>query len=366
MEPALTAVADLPPPARSHQLAARRGLLWIAGTAAAAGVLAGVARLGIAPSWMNVLALEHGPLLVLGAFGTIIGLERAVALGSGWALVAPVAGTASAGAMLAGLAAAPWLGAAASAALIVVNAAIVRRRSSAPTWLMLVGAVLLFLGTLAWASGRAVFEVAPAWIALFVLTIGAERLELSRLTPVPPWATPALVLLATVLGLSAGVRLVAGGLPIRLFGIAVALIGAWQLRFDVARKTVRQRGLPRFSAAGIMLGSGWLVFAGVVVTAQGIPPAGPFYDAVLHAVFVGYVLSMVFAHAPLILPAVARTHLPFHPFFWVALAVLHAGLAVRILGDLTFDLSMRNAGGLTNALALALFATGVALARRMR
>ena len=76
-------------------------------------------------------------------------------------------------------------------------------------------------------------------------------------------------------------------------------IGAWELRFDLARRTVARPGLPRFAALGVLAGAAWLVVAGVLLVRHGLPPAGPMYDAVLHAVFVGFVLSMVFAHAPI-------------------------------------------------------------------
>jgi len=35
------------------------------------------------------------------------------------------------------------------------------------------------------------------------------------------------------------------------------------------------------------------------------------YDAVVHAIFLGFVISMVMAHAPVILPAVLRRPLPY-------------------------------------------------------
>ncbi|MDP5238184.1 hypothetical protein Q9Q94_01505 [Uliginosibacterium sp. 31-16] len=55
-----------------------------------AGVLSGLARLGIAmPPFFVMLVGVHGALMVGGFFGTLIGLERAVALGRGWPYLAP-------------------------------------------------------------------------------------------------------------------------------------------------------------------------------------------------------------------------------------------------------------------------------------
>ena len=333
----------------------RRGLLLVAAAAAATGVLAGLARLGVT-AWGARHAFDHGALMALGVFATVIGLERAVALGRAWAYAAPALGAAAAVAMLARLTVAPWIACASTFALVAVNAAIVRKQAATFTWLMLAAAVVLAAGTLAWARGHPVFVVVPAWLDFFVLTIAAERLELSRLAPTPRWAPPALLVAA--LASAAG----AAASP-ALLGVSFIAIGGWQLAFDLARRTVRRRGLPRFSAASILLGSSWLVVTGVLLATRGLPPAGPLYDAALHGVFVGYVLSMIFAHAPIILPAVARVAIPFHPALWGALLVLHASLVARVAGDLALDATLRRAGSIGNAVALALFVLAVARAR---
>jgi hypothetical protein len=107
-----------------------------------------------------------------------------------------------------------------------------------------------------------------------------------------------------------------------------------------------------------------LTSAGLLLTVLGLPAAGPSYDAILHAVFVGFVLSMVFGHAPLILPAVARIALPFHRVLYAPLLLLHIGLLARCSGDLALVPWLRQAGGLLNALALVAFVAGALWARR--
>ena len=62
-------------------IALRRGLLLLVAAALVTGVLAGLARLGIFVAWGPRYVSLHGTLLVLGAFSTVIGVERAVALG---------------------------------------------------------------------------------------------------------------------------------------------------------------------------------------------------------------------------------------------------------------------------------------------
>ncbi len=351
----------------SGALRVRRGLLAGVAVAVAAGVLAGLTRLGWNVPLAGPRAMEHGPLLVLGAFGTVIALERAVAFGPGWAYVAPALGTAATVALLLGL----WpvgglIALAAAGWLCAINAAICQRQSALFTWLMLLGSGVLTIGTAAWTCGWPLYRVTPAWLAFFVLTIIAERLELSRLAPTPPWATAGLGFLCAAAAVCALAAIRWEHPFLDLLGAIFASMAAWQLRFDLARRTIAQTGLPRFAALGVLCGAVWLGVGGLLLVFAGLPPAGPIYDAVLHAVFVGFVLSMVFAHAPIILPAVARIDIPFHPVLYLPLAVLHLTAAARVIGDLAGVLSLRRGGGLGNAIALLLFLAAVLTARARR
>jgi len=56
-----------------------------------------------------------------------------------------------------------------------------------------------------------------------------------------------------------------------------------------------------------------------------------------------------------ILPAVLRIRFPYHALLYAPLALLHATLALRVLGDLAGSAPMRTAGGAGNAAAIALF-----------
>jgi hypothetical protein len=343
-------------------VALRRAVLLAVAATAVLAVLAGLARLGIAVGWAASRAPVHGPLFVVGGFGTVIGLERAVALGTRCGYAAPVTGAIGAIALAAGVSSAPLAMVASTLVLIAINIAMVARVAAGFTWLMLLGSIVLAAGTAAWAAGSPVFVVAPAWLSFLVLTIVAERLELSRLAPVPAWARRAVVALGVIAAVLALLSLRGAGA--RGLGGVVALLALWQLRFDVARRTVRGAGLPRFAAAAVLSGSAWLLAAGILIAAVGLPAAGPVYDAALHAVLIGFVLAMVMAHAPIILPAVARVAVPFHPVLYAPLAVLHAGLVVRIAGDLAGSAGMRQGGAIGNGVALMLLPLAIAAARR--
>jgi hypothetical protein len=79
----------------------------------------------------------------------------------------------------------------------------------------------------------------------------------------------------------------------------------------------------------------------------------PLRDLALHALGIGFVFSMMLAHAPVILPALARIKVLFGWHFYVPLALLHASLTVRVAGPLNFEFLSVGAAG--NALAIAVF-----------
>jgi hypothetical protein len=341
------------------RLRPRHTLVIVVAGAAITGVLAGLARLGIHAGWGGSHALAHGPLFVLGVFGTVVSLERAQALGARWALATPAAFAASAVAMLFALPLAPWLAAASGFGMVTINVVAVGRRPSQVPWLLLAGSALLLLGNIQWARGAPVFLLAPAWMGFFVLTIAAERQRHSRNVSPPRWASHMFVAIVTGFVLAVGLSTVGVSAGIRLLGAAMVSLALWQLRFDIARETIRQAGYARFMGIGARAGMGWLLIGGGVLLLRELPPAGPVYDAALHAVFVGYVLSTAFAHSLDVLPTVAGVRVPFTPFLYGPLILLHVSLAVRVFGDLAGSLPLRQLGAIGNALAIALFGATV-------
>jgi hypothetical protein len=195
----------------------------------------------------------------------------------------------------------------------------------------------------------------PWLVGFVVLTIGGERLELARLEMGPGAGTTLLLLAAALLaGIVAALLWPATGAP--LLGLALLVLVGWLARHDVARRTVRSTGLPRFSAGCMLAGYAWLGVAGVLWLVGAAAPGGPGYDAVVHAVFLGFTLSMIMAHAPVILPAVLRRPLPYSPVLMVPALLLHASLVLRLwLGDALGVAAARQWGGALNIAAVLLF-----------
>lgn len=143
-------------------------------------------------------------------------------------------------------------------------------------------------------------------------------------------------------------------------GLGMMSLSIWLLKYDIARRTVRQSGLPRYIAACLLSGYGWLGAAGALLVTHGLPAAGPIYDAALHMVFVGFTFSMIFGHAPVIFPAVAGVRLTHHARGYVPWALLHLSMVMRVVGDLEPDALLRQAGAMLNAIAIVLFLAGTA------
>jgi hypothetical protein len=349
----------------------RLPLLALGIVALLAGIWAGLLRMGWAwPSWSAALAAAHGPLMVSAFLGTVIGLERAIALNRRAAYLAPLL-TGLGGLLLLSGVSFVWGGRLlllGSVGLVVLFGLIVRRHAAVYTVTMAAGAVAWLVGNALWVGGRPIFAVVPWWVAFLVLTIAGERLELSRvLRP-----TPRVVGLFTA---AAGVFL--GGVLLsvwaydagaRLAGLGLVLLAAWLLRYDLARRNVRLSGLTRFIAACLFGGYVWLAAGGLLWLVYGGVMAGPIYDAVLHAVFLGFVFAMIFGHAPLIFPSVLGRPMAYLPAFYGPLIVLHLSLLIRTVGDLFNIAPLRQWGGLLNGVTLLLFLglTALGLARGAR
>jgi hypothetical protein len=351
------------------------GALLAAGIAAAllAGVCGGLARVGIVPpeladaGWLARAALSHAALMICAFMGTVIGIERAVAARHRLAWVAPLASAAAGACLLAGAdRSAGLLLAAAGVAFTGVNVLLLQRQPAPHTALLLVSALAWLAGNVLFAAGAPGGAVLPWWFAFLVITIAAERLEMTRLMRRRPGAQPSLQVVLGLMLLGAGASGPwprAGGL---LFGAALVALAGWLVVFDIARRTVRAAGLPRYMAVCLLGGYGWLAVGGLcwMATASGWPAR----DAALHALGLGFIVSMMMGHAPVILPAIARVKLLFGPVFYLPLAVLHGSLLLRLAAGAT-DLRWRADGALLNTLALALFAAtavGAAFAWRRR
>ena len=344
------------------------------------GVAAGLWRLGAwstatVPPVLAQAAAGHGALMVCGFFGVVISVERAVALGADgrprrWAWAAPLA--AGAGSLLV-LAGAPglagWAWLLASMVLLLTTVWVWQRQREPFVGVLALGACAWTVGSAQWLSGAGVASAVPWWLAFLVYTIAGERLELSRLAPRPRSAEISFALLMVLLAAALLAQL--AGAPLRelaapVFGAGLLALAAWLLRHDLARRTVRQQGLARYIACSLLAGYGWLALGGAVIMVTGLQPGTAGWDAALHAILLGFVFSMVYGHAPIILPAVLRVSLAYGPRFYAPLVLLHLAVAGRFGGSLLGLDDLRRASAWMSALALLLFVATLLWAARAR
>lgn len=340
-------------------MARRLVFLLPAGFALLAGLNAALLLLGLpAPVTTTRLPQVHGVLMVLGFVGTVIALERAVALRrrlgfaaplllglGGIMLLTPVPLEVGQGLLLAGCVALTWL-----------YVPLWRRQHDDSVLIQLLGSVLAIGGALLWLGGAAMADVVP-WLAGFViLTISGERLELARVAFLSTRAQGQALWIAVSIAVSCVAALLWPVVGYAVLGLSVLALCGWLAMHDVAKRTIRSTGLTRFMAACLLAGYVWLTVAGLIWLLHGATPSGVAYDAVLHAVFLGFTISMIMAHAPVILPAVLRIQLPYHPLMYVPAVVLHITLLLRIgVGDARDLPTMVQVGGVGNIVALLLF-----------
>ena len=263
----------------------------------------------------------HGPLAVSAFFGTLIGLERAFALGRAWPYAAPLAAAAGGLVLLAGY---PAVGFALMAlgSLVLLGAGLLAvHRAPSLESAALAGAAG------AWLNGNVMlFEgqpAAPWWIAFLVLAFAGERLKGVRR--------------ARALFAALALAVLFSPLFPPLLGVLLVLLALWLAAFGPARTRLRQPGRPRYEAACELAGDFWLAVGGVLVAASTA------YDAALHAVFVGFAFSALFARLPV----------PYNALLYAPLVLLHASLAVRVFVSPAL-------GAWGNASAMALFVASAA------
>ena len=96
----------------------------------------------------------------------------------------------------------------------------------------------------------------------------------------------------------------------------------------------------------------WLAVAGGTWVVLGPQVDGPGYDLVVHSVTLGFAMSMVLAHAPIILPAVLVRPLPYRPVLYAATLALQLSLILRVAGDIRGTAWAWQVGGAGNVAAL--------------
>ncbi|HVZ79810.1 MAG TPA: hypothetical protein VHE12_03305 [bacterium] len=298
----------------------------------------------------------HGPLMVSGFFGTIIGLARASALRSKTGLIVPLATVAGAWTLLLG---GPenWgalLFLAASLGYLLVSIGFFGKQPAYAAALALGGGAGWAWGNLFWWRGEPIPHVMAGWQILFVLTIASERLEAIRWRP-SGWRGALLLVDVALLMTGVVLQPFEPAIGVRVAGAGFLLLAFCLLIFEKEWIGQGTEGWKTYTKTCLVSSYVWLFLGGLVGSIAAPVDSGFAYDALLHCIFLGLVFSMVFSHAPLLLPRVLKTPVPFHRFFYSHWFLLQASLALRVGGDIAGSTPLRRWGALWNALALLFF-----------
>lgn len=325
------------------------------------GLNAALLLLGVwAPLNFAKIASLHAPLMVFGFVGTLIVLERAVAARKPWGYLSPA---------LLGVGSLLLLSEAPSAVgktmiafgfigLVGIYLVIWKRLAAAAIAIQALGAIAGLIATLLWLVGSLIPAMVPGMAVFLILTIVGERLELARVSPTVDVRSESFGLaVAILLVIFTPLAPLFPQVCYPLLAVCLGLQVVWLLKFDVAPKLISTSGLPRYMAICLMTGYIWLLVPTGVWLINGPTSTGPLYDATLHSIFLGFVMSMIMAHAPVILPAVLRKPLPYRAFLYIPVVLLHASLVLRLLGgDAWGNVFSLHLGGALNVISVLLFA----------
>ncbi len=361
--PSATLAADAPAPAKKTPpkgASPRRVFLLVpCGIAMLMGLDAALVLLNLpAPLSGLRFSAAHGMLMVIGFVGALVSLERSTSIHRWWAYLAPLGMALGSLLVLTPL---PMRAGQAvmivGCALMIVNYVALWRRNRDPLVAIQIGGGATALGAvIAWFGGVAIPDLIAALITFLVLTVIAERADLSRIgqLALSPQARQrredARLFLAMGMVAASPLSTIWPSVVLPIFGVLLIALSAYSFNTDVARFGIKQPGNGRFTAGMILVGYGWLIVAGLLLLRPQL--SGLHYDATLHALFLGFVMSMVMAHATTILPALLGIRIPFVAGFWGVGGLLQVSLVVRVIADLLGSENGRTIGGLGNIAAL--------------
>jgi hypothetical protein len=333
-------------------------LLFLAIVTLIAGMFGGLHRMGfILPQKINYLSANHGPLMVGGFLGTLITLERAVALEHKWGYIAPV---------MAGIAAiflwtnlfvyaGMWLLIGSSLVLLIMYGYILTLQPSLHSMVMSIGGLLWLSGNIMWLNYIPFGFIANFWAGFLILTIVGERIELSRMNLQAKRPRAFMLIITIIYTVGLFLTLVDLSIGVYVFSISLLVMALWLFTYDMARITIKTVDLPRYIAVCLLTGYFWLGLSGVFSILYLYFPIHLMYDAMLHSIFLGFVFSMIFAHAPVIFTSIIGIEIGYKHAFYMHYTLLHLSLIIRITGDLLERPDIRLLGGILNVIAILLF-----------
>lgn len=321
----------------------------------ALGVLAGLFRMGwILP--VEAVVLQHGAIMIGSFLGTLIILERVVALKQNWMYGIPIVSGISIFLFWFGLN--QWAMLAitiGSAGLIYIYYYLIVKYREVYYYIMGLGAIGWLVGNIAMLVNPVYPAAVPWWMSFILFTIVGERMELNKFLPKKKYKN-------TLLFFSIFLYFIGLLLPNTVIikfsdmisGTGLIAMALWLFKYDIARKSVKTHGIHKYTGSLLLTGYGWLMLTGIMLVSGWDAPLA--YDAILHSFFLGFTFFMIFAHAPIIFPGVANLSFrPYHPTLYLWTVLLFITLTGRLAGDVLQDAAIRKTFGMLNAFVILFF-----------
>ena len=298
------------------------------------GVAGGLVRIGYLGMMVPGTAANHGILMVGGFLGTLISLERSMVMKKRiWLLIPLISGLSIPVLLLV-----PGWPAFGHSLLFVASLGLMAimylqslRHPVIYQYVMTMGAVLWMAGNFILLYSGFVPAAVPWWIGFILFTIVGERLELSKFLPTPKLAKSGLLLLLTLFFI--GIWIPFHRYGNWLMGTCAIMISFWLVHYDMAKIASKKEDQFKYIGIGLRVGYVWLTLHGIMLCF--LEPHALYYDLYIHTFFLGFAFSMIWAHAPIILPMVLNIrHTPYHPILWVGWIVFQVSLLGRILVSL--------------------------------
>ena len=317
------------------------------------GIWEGWLRLGW--SMFNELPLSnymsnHGAMMAGGFIGSLICLERALGFKSKLTLLVPAISSLS---ILFFLLEKPVIAyallLAGSVGLVLIYFILISKFSKIHNILMLIGALCWLIGNAILLKTYFYPSAVMWWIAFLFFTITGERLELSKYLNISTFKKYLLVfsMLIYIIGIIIPFHDLGG----YIVGLSLITSAVWLFKYDMAKKSLKGERQIYYSGLVLLFGYGWLIVCGLFMIYGAY--WGLLYDAALHSFFLGFVFSMIFAHAPIILPGVLKIPANmFNKSLYVWFVLLQLSLVSRVITSFAGIIDFKFYGALFNSVEI--------------
>jgi hypothetical protein len=289
------------------------------------GIMAGLERGGLHHLNLGLhqsLATLHYVIFFSGFFGTLLSVESAVGQGKKWLFLIPA--TILIGTLLYITYGIWYIFVLGAAIFSIPSIMVFVQRKNYITFV--IPCILFFLGAI-FNVMNFYYSSALAYLYFITLYILAERLELAKIVGAGKGAFWNLVASELVILFAIVLSIYNLQLAIRLSGLTTLILAIWFWFNDLARKAIRTREPAKYSALAMLIGYIWLALGNTLF----IVDASTFWGESIHSVTLGFVFSMVFAHAPIIFPNVAKVKFNFSRTLYIPLFLLHFSVLLRVV-----------------------------------